>query len=73
MMKEIGKALSDTTYVAAGMLVCGAIYSLVYGEYVLTKSLASYLLVILVSYFVVNLVLQKITKAKEATSSNSST
>ncbi|MEZ0138315.1 MAG: hypothetical protein AB9Q17_07210 [Candidatus Reddybacter sp.] len=73
MKKPITEAISDTAYVAAGMLVCGAIYSIVYGECVLAKRHASYLLVILPSYFAVNLVLQKITKNKKAANSNGST
>ena len=70
MKEEIAKSLSGTTYVASGMLVCALIFCIVNGEYILTKQYAIYLLVILASYFGVNLLLQLFTNSKKAIDSN---
>ena len=70
MKEAMAKSLSDTTYVASGMLVCGLVFCILNGEYILTKQNASYFLEILVSYFVVNLALQLITKTKKASNTN---
>lgn len=70
MKETMAKSLSDTAYVASGMLVCGLVFSILNGEYLLTKQNSLYFLAILVSYFVVNLVLQQITKTKKARDTN---
>ena len=73
-MKEvIAKSLSDTTYVAAGMLVCGLAFCILNDGYTVTKQNALYLLAILASYFVINLMLQLITKTTKKSSSNGNT
>ena len=70
MKGAIAKSLSDTTYVASGMLVCSLIFCIVNGEYTLTKQYAIYLLVILASYFGVNLLLQLFTNRMKAIDSD---
>ena len=73
MKKAIARSISDTTYVAAGMLVCGLVFCVLNGEYILTKQNALYLLAIMASFFVVNLMFQLITRTNKVKNNNGNT
>jgi len=72
MKIAIAKSLSDTAVVAAGMLVCALVFTIVAGEFTLTHQYAKYLLSILGAYFAVNFILQLITSRNKATNGNGS-